>query len=147
MQVGWICVKQGLANSAPLLVRAPDGGGVAALGVGGKIVDVAVAAGAQHHRIGDVRFDFAGDQVARDDAAGVAVDHHQVQHLVRGIHLHLAGADLPLQRLVSAQQQLLAGLAARVEGARNLRAAEGAVVEHARRIRARRARPAPRTGR
>ncbi len=45
--------------------------------------------------------------------------------------MHLAGADLALQRLVGAQQQLLAGLAARVEGARNLRAAEGAVVEHA----------------
>ena len=38
---------------------------------------------------------------------------------------------LPHQRLIGAEQQLLAGLAARVEGARHLRAAERAVVEQA----------------
>ena len=43
----------------------------------------------------------------------------------------LPSADLPLQRLVGAEQQLLAGLAAGVEGARHLGAAEGAVVEQA----------------
>ena len=43
----------------------------------------------------------------------------------------VAGRDLPLERLVGAEQQLLAGLAAGVEGARDLRAAEGAVVEQA----------------
>ena len=48
---------------------------------------------------------------------------------VRGIHLHRAEADLALERLVGAEQQLLAGLSARVEGARHLRAAEAAVVE------------------
>ena len=68
--------------------------------------------------------DFAGDQVAGDDAARAAVDHDQVQHLGAREHLHLAGADLALQRLVGAEQQLLAGLAAGVEGARHLRAAE-----------------------
>ena len=55
---------------------------VGALGVGGEIVDVAVAAGGQDHGVGHVRFDLAGDQVARDDAARVAVDHDQVEHLV-----------------------------------------------------------------
>jgi hypothetical protein len=47
---------------------------------------------------------------------------------VRG-NISTCRADLAFERLVGAQQQLLAGLAARVEGARNLRAAEGAVVE------------------
>ena len=47
------------------------------------------------------------------------------------VHLDGAGADLPLERLVGAEQELLAGLAARVERARDLRAAEGAVVEQA----------------
>ena len=42
-----------------------------------------------------------------------------------------AGRDLALERLVGADQQLLAGLAAGVEGARDLHAAEGAVVEQA----------------
>ena len=50
---------------------------------------------------------------------------------MRGIHLDRAQADLPLERLIGAEQQLLAGLAAGVERARHLRAAEGAVVEKA----------------
>ena len=44
---------------------------------------------------------------------------------------HGAGIDLPHHRLVGAEQQLLARLAACVERARYLRAAEGAVVEQA----------------
>jgi hypothetical protein len=47
------------------------------------------------------------------------------------VHRHRARLDLPLQRLVGAQQQLLAGLAAGVEGPRDLRAAERARVEQA----------------
>ncbi len=43
----------------------------------------------------------------------------------------LPRCDLPHQRLIGAEQQLLAGLAARVERARDLRAAERAVVEQA----------------
>ena len=46
---------------------------------------------------------------------------------MRGNILTVALADLPAQGLVSAQQQLLAGLPPRVKGARDLRAAEGAV--------------------
>ncbi len=45
--------------------------------------------------------------------------------------LTCAGADLALERLIGAEQELLAGLAAGVEGARDLGAAEGAVVEDA----------------
>jgi hypothetical protein len=62
----------------------------------------------------------------------VAVDDDDVEHLGAREHLHgLAGADLPRQRRVGAEQQLLAGLATRVERARHLRAAEAAVVEQA----------------
>ncbi len=61
-----------------------------------------------------------------------AVDHDQVEHLGTRIHLDCAESDLPFERLVGAEQQLLAGLAARVEGARHLRAAEAAVVQVAR---------------
>ena len=42
---------------------------------------------------------------------------------------HRALFDLPHHRLIRAEQQLLAGLSARVERARDLRAAEGPVVE------------------
>ena len=68
---------------------------------------------------------------AHDDAAGLAVDDDQLEHLVAGVHRDRAGRDLALQRLVGAEQQLLAGLAAGVEGARHLHAAERAVVEQA----------------
>ena len=48
---------------------------------------------------------------------------------VRGNICTVPSADLPAQRLISAEQKLLAGLAARVKRARNLRAAERAVGE------------------
>ena len=73
--------EAGIGEQRAALVRAPDGGDVGALGVGGEIVDVAVAAGGEDDRVGDVTLDLAGDQVARDDAAGRAVDHDQVEHL------------------------------------------------------------------
>ena len=46
---------------------------------------------------------------------------------MRGNILTVPSADLPAERLISAEQQLLAGLAARVKSARHLRAAKGAV--------------------
>ena len=75
--------------------------------------------------------DLAGDEVAGDDAAGLAVDDDELEHLVPGELLDRAGGDLALERLVGADEQLLAGLAAGVEGARHLHATERAVVEQA----------------
>ena len=121
----------GVGEVGALAVRPPGGGDVAAHGVGGQEEHVAVAAGGEHHGVGEVGLDLAGDHVADDHAAGLAVDHDQLEHLVPGVHRHGAGRDLPLQGLVGADQQLLAGLAAGVEGARHLHAAEGAVVEQA----------------
>ncbi len=110
-------------------VGPPDGGGVAALGVGREVEHVAVAARGQDHGVGGVRLDLSGDQVPGHDAPGRPVGHHQVQHLVAGVHGHLAQVDLAGQGLVGAEEELLAGLAPGVEGARDLGAAEGAVVE------------------
>ncbi len=59
----------------------------------------------------------------------MAVNHDEVEHLGAREHLHCAETDLAAERLVGAEQQLLAGLAAGVEGARDLRPAEGAVGE------------------
>ena len=59
------------------------------------------------------------------------VDDDELEHLVPAELLDRAGGDLALQRLVGADEQLLAGLAARVEGARDLHATERAVVEQA----------------
>ncbi len=73
--------------------------------------------------------ELAGDEIARDDAAGLAVDDDQVEHLGAGIHLDLTRVDLALERLIGAEEKLLAGLAAGVEGARDLGSTEGAIVE------------------
>ncbi len=80
MQVGWICVKQGLAKRAPRLMGAPDSGDVRSFRVSGEIVNVAVAAGAEDDRIGDVRFEFAGYEIAADDATRDAINHDEIEH-------------------------------------------------------------------
>ena len=118
-----------VGEQRPALVGAVGGRHVAADGVGAEVKRVRVAAGGQHDRIGRVRLDFAGFKVPCDDPACPAVDHYQVEHLGPGVHLHRAVGDLSAERLVRAEQQLLPGLAAAVERAGHLRAAETAVVE------------------
>ncbi len=113
------------------LVAAPRRRDVRVHGVGREVVGRAVAAGGEADGVGDVRLELAGQQVAHDDAARLAVDEHEIEHLAVGEQRHRAGLDLPHQRLVGADQQLLPGLAAGVEGARDLGAAERAVVEDA----------------
>ncbi len=54
----------------------------------------------------------------------MTIDHDQIEHLGSGIHLHCAEADLPGERLIGAQQQLLSCLTASVERTRDLRAAK-----------------------
>ena len=109
----------------------PGGGDVAAHRVGGQEEHVPVAATREYDDIREVGLDLAGDHVADDDPAGAAVDDDQLDHLVPGVGPHGPGRDLPLERLVRADEQLLAGLAAGVERPRHLDAAEGAVVEQA----------------
>ena len=74
-------------------------------------------------------FDLAGDHVARDDAPRFAVLDDELHHLVPAVALDRPGRDLALKRLIGADEQLLARLAAGVEGAGDLHAAEGAVVQ------------------
>ncbi len=123
--------EAGVREVRALLVGAPDGGRVRALGVGREVEDVAVASAGQDHGVRDVRLHLARDQVAGHDAARAAIDHDDLQHLVARVHGDLAQADLLLQRLVGAEQELLAGLAARVERARDLGASEGPVGQRA----------------
>ena len=72
---------------------------------------------------------FPVTQIAGDDSFGVAVDHDKIEHLGLRKHLHRAGRDLAAKRLISAEQKLLAGLAARIKRPRNLRAAERTIGE------------------
>ena len=66
---------------------------------------------------------------------------------MRGYIFTLPAPNLLGKRLISAEQKLLARLAARIKRPRDLRAAERAVRQIARRTRARTERLAPRTGR
>src|SRR5262249_10945058 len=61
-----------------------------------------------------------------------AVDQHNIEHLGARIHLHTAGFDLFRESLISAQEQLLTGLATRIKRSRHLRAAERTVRQVAR---------------
>ena len=81
--------------------------------------------------MGGVAGDRSALEVAHDDTARGAVDDHQVEHLAAHEHAAAPERDLALQRLIRAEQQLLAGLAARVERARDLRAAERSVGQRA----------------
>jgi len=100
-------------------------------GVGREVEDVAVAARGEHDGIGGPAADFAGVEVAGDDALGLAFDDDEVADFLVGEDFDAAGAGLLHEGRVGAEEQLLTGLAAGVERAGNLRAAEGAVGEEA----------------
>src|SRR5690606_15084862 len=118
-------VREGRARA----VRAPRRRAVGALGVGREVDDVAVAAGREDDDGGRGRLDLAGDEAARHDAARLAVDDDELEHLGARVHLDGARRDLALERRVGAEEELLTRLAARVERAADLRAAERAVGE------------------
>ena len=132
MHVGWICVKQGFAKKRAALVRAPGRRDVRVDGVGRQVEHRAVAA--------------RGRAAPRARRATRSRRSTRLRHTMprawpltitrssisrRAQHLDRAGIHLAHQRLVGAEQQLLPRLAARVEGARHLRAAERSVVEQA----------------
>ena len=121
----------GVPEVRALAVGAPSRCDVAAHRVRGQEEDVAVAAGGEDDRVGEPGLDRTGDHVAGHDAARLAVGDDQLDHLVTAVHRHRPGRDLALERLVRADEQLLARLAASVEGALHLDAAEGASVEQA----------------
>ena len=120
-----------IGHEGAALVCPPRGGHVGVLGVGREVEDVAVAARAEEHGVGGVALVLTRGQVARDDPARDPVDLDEVDHLAAGVHLDAARLDHAVHRTVSAQEQLLPGLAAGVEGPRHLSAPEGSVVQEA----------------
>jgi len=121
--------ETGIGEGRAAPVRPPDGGGVGGLRVRGQEVDVRVAAGGQHHRVGQMHLQGARDQVARDHPARPPVHHDEIQHLPPRQHRHPARRLLLRERAVGSEQELLAGLPARVERARDQRAPERAIGE------------------
>ena len=114
----------GVAEVGTLAVGPPGRRDIGAHGVGRKEEDVAIATTGQDDRVGDVRLDLAGDQVTRNNAASASAGDDQLEHLVADELLHGASGHLTFQRLVGADEQLLTGLATRVERAGHLHATE-----------------------
>ena len=71
----------------------------------------------------------ARQQIPHDDAHRPTLGDDQIQHLGSVVKVDRACRHLPHQCRIGPEQELLAGLAPGVEGARHLRPAEGAVVE------------------
>jgi hypothetical protein len=71
----------GIRHEGSAFVGAEGGHDIAAHGVGGEIEDVSVSAGGENDGVGGVGSDFAGDEVADDDAFGLSVDDDEVEHL------------------------------------------------------------------
>ena len=72
----------------------------------------------------EMTLQFTCHQVAGNDAAGFAVDHHQLQHFMAGMQGDVAQGHLPHERGISAQEQLLPGLSGGVKRALHLHPAE-----------------------
>ena len=118
-----------VAEEGALAVALHRGGAVAVHGVGGEEIGIAVAARRDHDGVGAEALQLAGDEVAGDDALGLAVDDHQVEHLMTRVGLDAAVGNLLVQGSIRTQEELLAGLALGVERTAHLHAAEGAVGE------------------
>ena len=116
--------ETGIGEKRAFFVSAIGRGHVAAARVGRKIKNVSVTAGRENNRIASEHFDLSGAQIASDDSFGVTIDNHEIEHFGLRKHLHRAGGDLAAKRLITTEQQLLAGLTARVKRSRDLRAAE-----------------------
>ena len=119
----------GIREERAPAVGPPDGRGVARFGVRRQEERVGVATGGEHDRVGRVRGDVAGDQVTDHDAGAAPVDDDDVEHLGALVERHRAEPDLAGERLVRTEEQLLSGLAPRVERAAHLRPTERPVVE------------------
>ena len=119
----------GIGKKGPTPCSAPGSGDVAAHRIGREEKYVPVAASGKDDSICRVGGDLASVEVADDDALSVAVDEDHVQHLGARIHRHAALVNFLFECLIATDEKLLPSLAASIECAGNLRAAERAVVE------------------
>jgi hypothetical protein len=91
--------EAGIGEKGTFFIGPVGGGHVGGHGVGGQEKDIAVAAGAKHHGVGGVALHLTVDHVANDDAPGVPVDQHHIQHLAAGEHFDLAGPTWRIRAL------------------------------------------------
>ena len=121
--------EAGVGEECALLVRLNERGAVAVHRVGGEEVGVSITASGEYDGVRAVAFDFAGDEVADDDAARFTVDENDIEDFATVVGLNLAQLNHAVKRGVSSEKELLSGLTASIECTRDLGAAEGAVGE------------------
>ena len=119
--------EAGVGEAGPLQVGPPDGADIALHRIGGEIKHIRIAAAGQQHRMGGEGFQGAAQAMAAHHTPRHPIHADQLHHLAPAEELHPPCRHLPHQRLVGAIQQLLAGLAAGVEGAAHQGATEAAV--------------------
>src|SRR5580658_6528246 len=102
--------KAGVAEKGSFLMGFPGRRHITAHGIGREIEYISIPAAAKKYCVTEMPFQFPGYEVTCDDAAGFAVYHYDVQHLMAGIHGHIPEGYLSFQGLVGADQQLLTRL-------------------------------------
>ena len=107
--------ETGIGEERPLFVSTVGRGHVATARIGRKIENISVAAGRQDNRVTRDVVDLSGAQISSDDSLRLSVNDHDVEHFGLGKHLDGTVGDLAAERLVTAKQKLLAGLAAGVK--------------------------------
>src|SRR5947207_9775579 len=113
-----------IAEKGATFIRAIGGGDIAPARISRKKKNVAITAGCQNNGIAGEGANRTRAQVACNNAFGVAVDDHQIEHFGLRKHLDFPSRYLAAESLISTKQQLLASLPARVKRARDLSAAE-----------------------
>ena len=110
-----------------LLISLPSRAHVTALSIGGKVEDVAVATRCKADCVSFIAFKSTGNEVTHHDTASLTVNDDEVLHIATREQLHRALSDLAHHRLVSAEEELLTGLATCVERTGNLSTTEGTI--------------------
>src|SRR6266480_3939366 len=98
-----------IAKERAAFVSAIGGGDVATTGIRRKKKNIAVTTGRENNGIARESINFPGAKIARDDPLGMTIDQNEVEHLGLREHFYRAECDLPAQRLIGAEQKLLAG--------------------------------------
>src|SRR6266566_4535700 len=104
-----------IAEEGAPFVSAIAGGDIAAARVGRKKKNIAVTTGRENHGIACEGLDFPGAKVAGDNSLGMTINQNKIEHLGLRKHFHRAERDLAAHCLISAEQELLAGLATGVK--------------------------------
>ena len=92
-----------------------------------KEISIAITTRCQDNAVCGKAFDCASNEVASDDTASAAVNHHNVEHLIASVELNSAFVHLTHQRGVCTQEELLAGLTFGVESTAHLHTTKRAV--------------------